>query len=175
MNIRKFLIITVVAFVFLVIIIVVLMFSGPEKGTETVPTPIPLPTDEYYRQISPGMEQAVIPTVVISLPPTDKVIINKVVVNNFFPKATKINQYGDYSLLKNEEYKILYEAQFNLFLISIISSPFKEIRKTAEGEFVKILGVTQADACKLNVSITTPLYANPQEAGKNYRLSFCEM
>lgn len=175
MNIRKFLLIAVGTFVIFAILIFVLIFSSSKKpGGEAAPTPIPLPTEGYFQGISPGVSEEVIPTVVISLPPTEKVIINKIAVKNFFPKASQVNPYGDYLLAKNSEYKILYEAQFNLFLISVVSSPFEEIKKKAESEFLKLLEITPVDACSLNVSVTTPLFANREEAGRSYKLSFCE-
>lgn len=158
-------IIAVSVFVLLVILFIAIFFRAAKKtGEKAVPTPLP----------TLSSEKVVIPTVVISLPPTEKVIINKIAVKNFFPKASQVNPYGDYLLAKNSEYKILYEAQFNLFLISVVSSPFEEIKKKAESEFLKLLEITPVDACSLNVSVTTPLFANPKEAGRSYKLSFCE-
>lgn len=103
----------------------------------------------------------------------DRVTISGVEVNNFLGTG----QASDKEIVtvkKTENYTIIYHTKTSLFLISILSSPFREQRALAELEFIEKLGIEKEDACKLNVSITTPRFANEAEAGKNYKLSFCE-
>jgi hypothetical protein len=59
------------------------------------------------------------------------------------------------------------------FLVTILGSPFEEYKRKAEEIFHKVLGISQADACRLNVTIGTPYFANPNESGKEYHLSYC--
>ena len=175
MSIRKFLIIAIAIFMTLTVIIVIIWVNLSAKSSpQNIPGRVPVPTEIYYRQPTEAIINKAFPTVVVSLPPTDKVIISGVIVNNFFPKATKVNEYGDYYLVKKDGYNILYEFQFNQFLISILDSPFRELKKTAENDLISVLGINKQDACKLNVVISTPLFANSEEAGKNYKMSFCE-
>jgi len=75
---------------------------------------------------------------------------------------------------RSGEFQILYREETDSFLICIISSPFEEVRQQAEGEFVKTLEISQEKACQLDVSITTPHFANPEHSGEIFGLSFCE-
>jgi len=73
-----------------------------------------------------------------------------------------------------EAFNFLYRTETDSFLISIFSSPFDEVRFEAERAFTKSLGISQTEACKLEVSVTTPHFANPEHSGEIFGLSFCE-
>lgn len=85
-----------------------------------------------------------------------------------------INDKGDILVTESKDFKILYFPKTNQFLVSILSSPFEKARLSAEEEFLKTLSIDKKLACELNVLITTPVFINPNEAGKEYRLSFCD-
>src|SRR4030042_1347158 len=70
--------------------------------------------------------------------------------------------------------KIAYIPVDKSFLISILDNPFEDVKKEAEKAFLQKLGITQEDACLMNVNIATNIRINPSYAGKNYKLSFCE-
>lgn len=121
------------------------------------------------------------------------ILINKFPVFLKFIKYQKKNNSQDYTksqttalfknypngidkdtvLVQNAFYQIYYIKNDDLFLISIIGSPFKNIQPVAEKTFLSLLGTDEKSACNLNVKITTPNFANPDEAGKIHRLSFC--
>lgn len=103
-----------------------------------------------------------------------KIIISGVKLNNFYKTSKTINKQGDIELVKNKNYTILYLVKFNQFLISILDPSFTTVRKQAEKEFLKILDIDKPSACKLNTTISTPAFVNPEAAGTNYKLSFCE-
>jgi len=42
-----------------------------------------------------------------------------------------------------------------------------------EKRFIELLDISEAEACKLDVIITTPQFVNPEFAGEEYYLSFC--
>src|SRR5207244_1218041 len=97
--------------------------------------------------------------------------ISNVPVKNFY-KGAEINKENDaYFLSDPNKYQILYINQTNSFLISIIGSPFEDIRQEAEKAFLQKVQLSKVDACKLNVQITTPYYVNPDYSGKTYPLS----
>ena len=75
--------------------------------------------------------------------------------------------------VQNSEYVIQYTPSSDSFLIVINSSPFNEQRAKAENEFLDTLNISRQEACTLDVSITTPQWANPNETGTIHRLSFC--
>lgn len=90
-----------------------------------------------------------------------------------YSSPKQINSQGDLLFLENENYKIVYLPNFTQYNISILSSPFNYYREQAEKEFLSLFGINQQQACSLNVVITTPRFANPEESGKEYMLSFC--
>ena len=75
---------------------------------------------------------------------------------------------------ENGKFRIVYMPSYqNEFLVNILASPFMTAKKEAEKEFLKLLDISEKDACWLYIVITTDTYANPDYADKNYRLSFC--
>lgn len=121
-------------------------------------------------------EEKPVPTLTSNFnpPDEDKIELSDVRLDNPYKKTGDVNNYGDVTFVKDPNFEIVYFGQTNQFLISVIGSPFYQKRVLAENQFLSSLGISQDDACKLNVIITTPRHANPNEAGKNYSLSFCE-
>lgn len=118
------------------------------------------------------------PTVEFSLPnipEEEKIEISGVEMKNFYKKAISVGQQiGDTLIVSNVEYNITYYPLDEAFLIVILRWPFDEIREKAEQDFLESLTISKEQACKLAVYITTPRYANPEYAGNNWRLSWCE-
>ncbi len=145
--------------------------GGIKKSTpppsEGLPTPTPV--------VAPiSLEPETSPTPAVT-PSGDTVTISSVPVNNFYQSTTPFNPQGDRVIADvDNAYKITYLAQFQQFLISINGSPFATYRQQAEGAFLQKMNISQTDACKLNVVIRTPSFANPNEAGQDYPLSFCK-
>lgn len=104
-------------------------------------------------------------------PSQEKIEVSGVKINDFLEKNEKDASFV--SIEKTRHYHVFYIPDQELFYISITSYPFDEHREAAEAVFLEKLGVAKEDACKLNVDITTPSYANPQQAGKVYELSWC--
>lgn len=104
----------------------------------------------------------------------DKLVAGDVEVNNFYKSAQLVNDNGDAMISRSDEFEILYMPTGAQFLISIIGSPFEESKRLAETSFLQSLGISQNQACQLNVIVTTPRFANPDQAGQEYKLSFCE-
>lgn len=115
-------------------------------------------------------------TPVIS-PPLDKgerIKISNVWVNNFYKAPQGINPSGDVLIADKSEFQIVFLPQFNQFMLSVLASPFSGVRKVAEEEFLKVLGVGRQEACRLNVVVNTPYFANPDYSKQDYPLSFCQ-
>jgi len=92
---------------------------------------------------------------------------------NALSHAIETNSRGDMLLINNPEYQIIYFAKEDQFLISIQKSPFEEWRQKAEEEFLQITKAEKRIACQLNVVVSTPQFANPEESGKIFPPSFC--
>jgi hypothetical protein len=112
----------------------------------------------------------------------ERIEISGVKVADFISRETNlfINQIGQgkspsyYTLAQTPDYHIFYIQADELFFISITSYPFDEYRPVAEQKLLEVLEISEDDACKLNVDITTPAYANPDKTGEVYGLSWCE-
>ncbi|MFC1625584.1 hypothetical protein ACFL1Q_00880 [Patescibacteria group bacterium] len=105
---------------------------------------------------------------------TSSTTVSGVKMRDFYKTASKIDEAGDMLLFGKEEYSIYFFPNEKHFLITILKSPFQEIRLQAEKEFLKLLDISEEDACKLNSNVVTPRFANSEEAGKYFKLSFCE-
>ncbi len=115
------------------------------------------------------------PTVI----PADPQILNRVNIqgipmNNFLETSKTIEETGEVFAVEETDYVIIYHKTSDDFLINILSSPFEDIRIKAERDFLQKLGITEENACKLDVVEKTPHFANPDKAGQSFRLSFCE-
>jgi hypothetical protein len=59
------------------------------------------------------------------------------------------------------------------FNIVVLTKPFPVVRKRAEALFLKSLGISQNDACKLSAREGTTIHIDPRYSGQNYGFSFC--
>ncbi len=132
--------------------------------------PSPTKTAETSSKITP-VNVTVIPS---AGEENEKIVISGVPVNNFFISPVQTNQQGDILIIDDPKYQIAYLNQFGSFIISILGSPFDDARQKAESQFLNTLGISPQDACRLPVTLNTPSFANPDEAGTNYKLSFCQ-
>ena len=103
-----------------------------------------------------------------------RIEISGVKVVDFIDKTNEDNSSSYYTIDKTPDYHIFYISSDELFFISITSYPFDKHRLAAEQKLIEALAISKDDACKLNVDITTPAYANPDKAGEVFNLSFCE-
>ena len=104
----------------------------------------------------------------------EKIEMNGVLINNFNKKTIEVGKLDEVLFVNENQFNITYYPLDEAFLIIITGIPFEDNRILAEKRFLEELGIETVDACKLKVFITTPRIYNPNEAGINYRLSFCE-
>lgn len=107
------------------------------------------------------------------IPPGDSLTIDGVQVNNFYAASRSVDSERTLELTNDVNFSILYYPRDESFLVTITNSPFENYRQQAESVLLTLLGVSETEACRLTVSIGTPAFANPEQAGKNYPLSFC--
>jgi lipopolysaccharide export LptBFGC system permease protein LptF len=93
---------------------------------------------------------------------------------NVISQMKKANEEDTVLIIDRQGYQILYFRQSDQFLISVLKSPFEEIKQEAEKEFLRITQANKKILCQLNVVITTPRFANPDLAGQTFYLSFCK-
>ncbi len=163
MHMSLFKILIIIAICFLLIFIVLIFVRKNSGETPKEVTPIPSPTISFPT-----------PFPTPSFPQTPEITISGVEVKNFYQNAEEYSKQGDVQFSSIPQYNLVYLSKFNEFLVSILSSPFEDTRVIAEKDFIEKLGITELEACKLTVTVTTPKSVNPEFAGKKYRLSFCE-
>jgi hypothetical protein len=70
-------------------------------------------------------------------------------------------------------YIIEYIASTRAFNISLLSEPIGAARSQAEEYLLNALGISKADACRLDYMISTPYWVNSTFSGENLGFSFC--
>lgn len=154
---RLTLFIVVFAIIITVFTLIFLVFL---RTTSVSPTPPPSPT--------PTRTTIPIPT----YPTTDTIQSSGVKIKNPFVGAKEFTTQGDALTDKTDTYSIVYLRQFDEFIITVDAEPFESNRLAAELNFIERLGVTQQDACRLNVSISPP--KKEDSLTPRYKLSFCQ-
>jgi hypothetical protein len=93
-----------------------------------------------------------------------------VTINNFYNLPLAIDE--EFLILKNtNDYQITYDTDNNQFFVYASSSPLDAARQKGETAFLSLLGVSQQDACKLNVLEGFP--QGSSMANAQLGLSFC--
>lgn len=80
---------------------------------------------------------------------------------------------GAMEIAKTEQFNIVYFSEDQSFLITLTAKPLQEARDGAERSFLQKLGIREAEACRLKVSLTIPFDVDENLSGRNYGLSFC--
>lgn len=82
-----------------------------------------------------------------------------------FPVATVVNEpeLTAVKFDKNQSYDI-----------TVMKAPFAAHREEAENKFLEEMGISRAEACDLNITVGTIMSVDPDAAGQNYPLSFCD-
>lgn len=73
-----------------------------------------------------------------------------------------------------KDFQIVFNVADTSFVISINVKPFPLVRKQGEAAFLKDLGISQNDACKLSAYEGTTMRIDPRYAGQPFGLSFCK-
>lgn len=105
----------------------------------------------------------------------ENIIINNIVMNNFFPSDFQaLSTLDEINVIDTSGYSTTYVPNDTYFRISILQAPFDDTRWLAENDFVESLGITKSEACFLDVEIDTPRYVDEDKAFEEFNLSFCD-
>jgi hypothetical protein len=97
----------------------------------------------------------------------------EVTVNNFYNADPPVDT-SQYMIIKiTQNYLIDYDPTDSSFWIGVSGIPFTAWQSTAEQDFLTTLGVSQSDACKLNVVEGIIYSANNPDDGMSFPMSFC--
>jgi hypothetical protein len=152
------------------ILVIILYFVLPkEKKNQIAPKNV---VEELSQQVSEKVSEK-LPVELVPKEKKEKIEISNLEVNNFYNTSLTTDDEGNQLITDKGKYAIFFIPKYNQFTISILDPSFEEVKKEAEEELVKILGADKKDLCFLNVSIGTPGFINPEEAGKMHKLSWC--
>jgi hypothetical protein len=70
-------------------------------------------------------------------------------------------------------YIITYFSETDFFAVALLEEPIGAVRKKAEQELMRRLGITQNEMCELRYSLAVPDFVSPFYAGRDLRFSFC--
>jgi hypothetical protein len=104
---------------------------------------------------------------------SEKMILSGIEMNNFYISPIKVNRENDAVIFSNDSFHILYLYKYQKFQISILATPFSQIRLEAENKLLDILGIDKTMVCRLNVEISTPYWVNPDYSDAIYKPTFC--
>ncbi len=94
-------------------------------------------------------------------------------VKNFYNPSSTVGEDGTIIIKQTPDYWFAYNPQDSSFWVAVSGTPFAVVRQAAEADFIVTLGVSQADACKLNVSVGVPYSAGNPLNGQSFPLGFC--
>lgn len=92
-----------------------------------------------------------------------------------FTKSKKTTIYKEWgaTLKTHPFYTVLYFTIDQSFLISLKGGDLPIVRIDAEKELLADIGLTEDEACQLNVATTVACNVNQKACGTDYGLSFC--
>lgn len=94
-------------------------------------------------------------------------------VNNIYKDPIASLEENGVDFAQSPDYAIAFYPDNQGFIITITNPEIQAARDSAEIAFLMELGITQEEACKLNVSLSVPFSINQQNAGQEFGLSFC--
>lgn len=105
---------------------------------------------------------------------------SELTVNDFrqIPNVEKTSE-GFYDLdgsnpLINLPYSVLYSELDDSFSVSLNAKPLLDTRKRFSEDFLKLLNISEAQACNLNVFVGVTYDIDPALSGTNLGLSYCQ-
>lgn len=161
---NKIFIITAMVVVLLLVVLILI-----RKNVKPKPVVTPTPTPSRY--VTPFITSRVTPSMI---PTAETITLKGVAMKNFYKDAVQVNAKGDALLVSTSQYQLVYQQEGERFMISVNDSPYEKVQEEAEQTLLTHLGITADDACWLGVFVSSPYFANPDEAGKVYNPRFCE-
>ncbi len=91
------------------------------------------------------------------------------------PKSSEVlTELGDVMIKDTDKFRIMYHAQDESFVVSILAGPIGVVQKEAEFELLKQLNIDEGIACKLNTKVRIAKFVDREKSEQDYPLSFCE-
>jgi hypothetical protein len=163
--------IIILILVFAAVVFAVLFFALKRSSPSGISNPVP--SAQSSGTVSAGLAT---PSVIdfSNVPTGDSFVLGtpsgSVAVKNFFRLPMVRSQ--EFLILENtNDYQITYDTVNGQFFIYASSSPLSAARAAGEAAFLTMLGISQSDACKLDVAEGYPM--GMSSASLEIGLSFC--
>lgn len=173
MKPRIILIVVVVVVIIAVAGIIIIKFIGGNGSSSLAPAGTAMPSVPA----GSGNQTVPIQTIYPNAPTGSRFPIGTasgiVQVNNFYTFGAGVGEDGVIVIKSTSTYWFTYDPSAGSFWIAVSGAPFSAVRTVAESDFLATLGVDQADACKLDVSVGVPYSAGNPLNGQSFPLSFC--
>ena len=95
------------------------------------------------------------------------------ILTNDFTQKPILKAGQSLQFKKSELYQIVYNEQDQSFNINLMSDSFELARTQAQEAFLEALGISQGQACGLNIWVGIPISVSDKYPGVNLGLSFC--
>ncbi len=90
------------------------------------------------------------------------------------PRTYLVSEYPEMSAPSAvPDYSIVYFEDKTTFVITIYKRPLSDTRIKAEQDLLQKIGISEKEACNLNVNLGTIASVDENMSGKNFGLSFC--
>lgn len=100
-------------------------------------------------------------------------LVSGVKINDISKVGKVIDTQGDMVFSDDKRYQIMYLPLYKIFYVTVLEAPFAQNRIPAENYFIKTLGISQDQSCRLTVYVEIPENIDPVKGGKKYNLSWC--
>lgn len=94
-------------------------------------------------------------------------------VNNVYRNSVRAFSDNWVTFAENDDYSLGFYSPDESFIITLNNEDVFTARKRAEKALIKILGITQEEACLLNIFLGVSFQVNEKYSGEDYGLSFC--
>ncbi len=156
--------------IIIIIAAVVLIALGVYLWLRTRTTPAEVGTTGSLPVVSGTISTAFPTSTTLTLGTSD----GNVTIKNFYNNASYITQDQQAVVIQeNVQYTIVYNVGDSSFVISLLSTPLEAARQAAESAFLSALGISEQDACKLEVYEGVPISISDEYPGESFPLSFC--
>lgn len=102
-----------------------------------------------------------------------KSVVSGVVVNDISKIGRVIDTKGDMVFSDDRRYQVMYLPLYKIFYVTVLEAPFEQNRILAENYFIKTLGITRDQSCRMTVYVDVSEVIDPKKGGKKYNLSWC--
>lgn len=181
MEKKKLYIITIIILVlFLGSLLILLIFSkkSPPQEKPAVITVFPTITTFPSLQLSQIPisvtipVQKITPKISVTNAP-GKSVVSGVIVNDISKIGRVIDAKGDMVFSDDRRYQVMYLPLYKIFYVTVLEAPFAQNRILAENYFIKTLGITRDQSCRMTVYVDVSEVIDPKKGGKKYNLSWC--